>query len=78
MGLRGRGFRMKEENYWIVIISDGVACIGNDNEKIYRGGSPSMVFYPIFKNRKDAIRFGVKAKKVLGARWAITRKVKVI
>jgi hypothetical protein len=68
----------KEKNYWIVITSNGIACIGNDDGKIYRCGSPSMVFYPVFENRKDAIRFVVKAKKRLGANWAITRKVKVI
>jgi hypothetical protein len=68
----------KEKNYWIVITSDGIACIGNDDGKIYRAGSPTLVFYPVFKNRKDAIKFGIKVKKRLGVSWAVTRRVKVI
>lgn len=63
---------------WIVYMPTSTAMIGTDDGKIYRNGSPSMVFIPIFKNRKDAIKFGQKAKRRLDERWALTKEVRIL
>ena len=58
------------KEYWMVNTSQGLVHTDKDG-RIWWGGSPSLVFVPIFADRKEAQRFRTRATKVLKKKFKV-------
>jgi len=50
---------------YIVLWENGTIFIDRDKSKLWLGGSPSLVFAPVFPHKKDAQKFARRARRLV-------------
>ena len=70
----------KEFDLWIVETDKGVAFADEKRgiKEFWLGGSPSLVFVPVFESKEDARKFQRKVRKSDNVVWTRIIRAKVI
>ena len=67
-------------DFWVVDTDKGVSFADEEEgiKKFWLGGSPSLVFVPIFKDKKEARKFQRKVRKSENVNWTKIWRARVI
>lgn len=69
---------MKTKLWGIKLYGGDVAFISTSDGKIYRWGNPNLLYVPIFRSRKEAMKFGQRAKRRFRAEGVQTIEVRIV